>query len=331
MTIKKYWKQLNKGATACIVAPSYGTATKEDLSESLNSAKNIIEEYGLKPLFYPNLISPANHTLFDNVHIRFSNSDEVRANQLIDAFNNPDCDLVWAFKGGYGAIRLLSYLNKVSEPKIAKPFIGFSDITILHSYINNVWNWPSIHFGMPGALPQVMQREDTKQSLQNLIFGIKKESIFILKSLNAELLHHSIITGSTTGGNVFCFEKILGTKYSPNLNNSIIVFEEIGEPPRKIDGFLQKLQIMPNAKEIKAVIFATFTPDENQELFEKIFQDFAISSNIPSFQLDSHNTIGHGNINNAFPLGTEANIIPHGEYSKLTILSGMEIDTHEEL
>lgn len=326
MTIKKHWKQINKGATACIIAPSY-----DEARVSLEEAATIVESYNLEALIYSNLMSSGNHTLFDNPHIRFANSDEVRASQLIDALNNDNCDLVWTFRGGYGAIRLLSYLNKESEPKIVKPFVGFSDITILHSYINNIWNWPSIHFGMPGAMPQIMQRDDTKRSFQNLIFGTKKEAIFILKSLNAEPLDYSIITGTTTGGNVLCFEKILGTKYSPNLNNSIIVFEDVGEPPRKIDGFLQKLQMMPNAEEIKAVIFATFTPADNQDLFEKIFKDFAISSNIPSFQFDSSNTIGHRNINNAFPLGTEANIIPHREDFKLTVLSGMEPNIHTEL
>lgn len=328
---KKFLPQINKGATACIVAPSYGTATIDEVNDSLNSARNIVEEYGLNPLFYPNLISPGNHTLFDNPNIRFANSDEVRANQLIDAFNNPNCDLVWSFRGGYGAIRLLPYLNNATVPQTIKPFIGFSDITILHSYINDVWHWPSIHFGMPGSLKDVMQREDTKKSFQDIIFGEKQEATFKLKSLNTDLLHYSKITGITSGGNVLCFEKILGTKYSPSLDNKIIVFEDVGEPPRKIDGFLQKLQMTQGSEEIKAVIFATFTPDENKDIFEKVFKDFAENSKIPTFILDPDNTIGHGDVNNAFPLGSDARITLNEDGFELNILLGMEMITQEEL
>ncbi len=323
---KKFWQQINKGATACIVAPSYDEAVV-----SLQDAAKIIEYYDLKPLIYPNAIFSGNHTLYNTPHLRFANSDAIRANQLINALNNPNCDLVWSFQGGYGAIRLLPYLNKAVEPQTVKPFIGFSDSTILHSYINDVWHWPSIHFGMPGSLPDVMKREDTKKSLQDLIFGEKQEAIFKLEPLNANLLHYSTINGITAGGNVICFEKILGTKYSPNLSNKIIVFEDVGEPPRKIDGFLQKLQMTEGSEEIKAVIFATFTPDENKDIFDKVFKDFADNSNISTFTLVPDNTIGHGDVNNAFPLGTDARIISNGDVFEFNILSGMEMVNQGEL
>lgn len=322
ITHTKHWNTLNIGDIACIVAPSYG------YGNDLNLTANIIKSYGLVPFIYQNAISPGNHSLFDLNHLNIANSDEVKISHLMDAFNNPNCDLVWAYRGGYGAMRLLNDLSKEPEPSTVKPFIGFSDITILHNYINNAWGWPSIHFGMPGALQEVMQREDTKQSLQNIIFGTKNTVVFELKSLNN---HPDKINGITTGGNMFCFEKILGTKFSPILDNRIIVLEEVGEPARKIDGFLQKLQLMPDFEKIIAIIFAHFTPVEDQHIFNKLFQDFAQNTDVSVFQMYPNNTIGHGDINYAFPLGTEAVILSNGEELQLQINSGMSSDIHDEL
>ena len=316
----KYWIGMNKGDTACIIAPSYGVNDNVDISFAINEAKTIVESYNLTALMYPNLISPGNHTLFINQHLRFSNSDEVKVTQLIAAFNNPDCDLVWAFKGGYGAIRLINALSKEEVPQMVKPFVGFSDITILHSYINDVWGWPSIHFGMPGALPKVMQKEDTKNSFQDIIFD-QKNSSFTLDPLNHNLLHDLKIDGITSGGNLLSFDKLLGTKYSPSLSNKIIIFEDVEEPIRKLDGFLQKLTLISDFEEISAIVFATFSPFEDQPMFDKIFKDFADNINVPVFQMHSNNTVGHGDINNALPLGVAGEINCNG-YCQLDIISG---------
>jgi muramoyltetrapeptide carboxypeptidase len=323
----KHWHKLNKGDTACIVAPSYGHSTSENITAALELAINIVKNYDLTPLIYQNSISPENHTLFNDKHLKLANSDEVKISHLMDAFNNPNCDLVWAYRGGYGAIRLLNDLSKEPAPNTIKPFIGFSDITILHNYINNAWGWPSIHFGMPGSLQNVMQREDTKQSLKNIIFGTKNTVVFELKSLNN---HPDKINAITAGGNMFVFEKLLGTKFSPILNNRIIVLEDVGEPVRKIDGFLQKLQLMPDFEKISAIIFAHFTPIEDQYIFDRVFQDFAQHTDVSVFQMYPNNTIGHDEINYAFPLGAEAVILANGAEFQLTINSGISSGMHDE-
>lgn len=322
--VKKNWQKVNRGDTACIVATSYGEAKTSDVDSALNKALSIVESYGLKPFIYKGAIVPGNHSLFDEIHLRFANSEEMAVTQLMNAFNDQNCDVVWAYRGGYGAIRLLNNLAKEAEPTTVKPFIGFSDITILHSFINNVWEWPTIHFGMPGSLQNVMQREDTKQSLQNILFGDKVTASFSLKLLNEVSSDSVVINGVTTGGNMYNVEKLLGTKFSPNLENRILVLEEIDEAPRKVDGFFQKLQLMPDFENISAVVIGTFTPDGNKALFERIFKDFSSKTNIPVFSLDESNTIGHGNVNNAFPLGTNAVISFVGESFRIDIESGIK-------
>ena len=327
----KHWHKINKGDTACIIAPSYGEAEMADVVPAEAKAVSIVESYGLNAFMYPNAIFPGNHTLFDNVHLRFANTDEIAITQLMNAFNNPICKVIWAYRGGYRAISLLSNLSKELEPQIVKPFIGFSDATILHSFINNVWGWPSIHFGMPGALAEVMQREDTKESLQNVLFNPQKQVSFTLQALNKDSSDYSVIKGITAGGNMYNFDKLLGTKFSPVLDDSIIILEDVGEPARKIAGCLEKLKIMPDFDKISAVIFATFTPAKEQEIFNRVFEDFAHNTNVAVFKLDPQDTIGHGDINKALPLGLEATITLDGEYFHLHVDKGSYMFDNSEL
>ena len=328
----KHWQKIKRGDTACIVAPSYGEATNKDIGPAIANAINIVQDYGLTAYMYPNAISPGNHSLFDSNHMRLANNPAVAVTQLMDAFTNKTCKLVWAYRGGYGAIALLNALSNELEPQNVKPFIGFSDLTILHIFINNIWDWPTIHFGMPGALPQIMQRNDTKQSLQNIIFTPSKQVNFTLKALNEFILENAVIKGTITGGNLYNFDKLLGTKFSPILDNSIIILEDVGEPARKIAGCLEKLQLMADFNKISAIIFATFTPTSDQEIFNKVFKNFAQFSNVAVFQLAEQDTIGHGEINNAMPFGTEASIKPIGLSYQLSVnTGGLDFSANDEL
>jgi muramoyltetrapeptide carboxypeptidase len=138
---QKYWNKINQGDKACIIAPSYGLFINDNLAINIAKAESIVESYGLTAFTYFNAIAPNNHTLYNDNYLRLANSDEIRASHLIDALNNPDCAIVWAYRGGYGAIRLLNALNQTTQPQQVKPFIGFSDATIIHSYLNDVWKW----------------------------------------------------------------------------------------------------------------------------------------------------------------------------------------------
>ena len=58
-------------------------------------------------------------------------TDRERAEELMELFLNPEIKAILCSRGGYGAMRILDYLdfNKIKDhPKL---FMGFSDITVL--------------------------------------------------------------------------------------------------------------------------------------------------------------------------------------------------------
>src|SRR3954471_13433290 len=57
---------------------------------------------------------------------------EDRASDLHEAFADPEVDAVLAIRGGYGAAELVPLLDAELLKANAKPFVGMSDITVLH-------------------------------------------------------------------------------------------------------------------------------------------------------------------------------------------------------
>ena len=306
--VQKYYKRITKNDRACIIAPAYGAKYENETQGLLESAREIVSLYELSPYFYEDLLAPYNHSLFSPQDLRFSNSDETRFLQLAHALHNNDCALIWCLRGGYGSVKLLKRLKDINEPQSVKVFIGFSDITILHSFLNKRWSWPTLHFGMPGALQDVMRRDDTIRDLQRVIFGEVQELVFKLEKVNSEDFCSKELTGVTSGGNIVNFARTFGTEFQVDFSNKIFIFEEVGEEARWLDGFLEQFELIPGFESIQAVIFGTISPLEKKGLFDKIIADFQGRVTIPVFKLYPEDTIGHGAINRALPLGTHGRI-----------------------
>ena len=113
---------LKPGDIIDVVAPSTG-----DTQVSSKDAEKFIKELGYIPRIPENLQTK-------NSDPFASNPDQVRYEHLRDACMAEDSNLVWMFRGGYGATRLLSLLDKHDFPGKKKTIIGFSDIIALGLY-----------------------------------------------------------------------------------------------------------------------------------------------------------------------------------------------------
>ncbi len=60
-------------------------------------------------------------------------SPELRARDLMSMFLDPDIDAIQCLRGGYGSAQIIPYLDFQLIAAHPKPFIGFSDITALHT------------------------------------------------------------------------------------------------------------------------------------------------------------------------------------------------------
>lgn len=296
----KSWSFLKAGDIIDIIAPSY-TVPSDDLIQYYKKTKEALSKIGLIARIPDDLISK-NKDLFS------ANSLEYRIKHFIDSINNNESKAVWAIRGGYGAAKLIPYLEKTAEPKQCKLLLGFSDITSLHLFLENKWNWCSMH---SPVINQILGNPLLLNELKPIILGTKSSIIYNqLTPLNEYAQKNSIIEASITGGNLSLVQNSLATSWQINAKDKIVFLEDVDEPSYCIDRMLNHLLQAGVFDFAKAVIFGKFTPPKNKDaesiLYEKTIDNFSRNINIPVLSLP---IIGHNIKNNSpLPLGAKCQL-----------------------
>src|ERR1700722_4915984 len=122
---------LKKGATIGVVAP--GSAGKPEL---LAKGRKIFERLGYTVVIHPQCYQRAGQLAGD---------DTQRAQAIMDMFANPSVDAIVCARGGNGSIRLLDKLDYKLIKRNPKPFVGYSDITVLLQAINKRCGFVTYH------------------------------------------------------------------------------------------------------------------------------------------------------------------------------------------
>jgi muramoyltetrapeptide carboxypeptidase len=253
---KKSWSFLKHNDIVDIIAP----ASHSPLNR-LEDGIRWVESVGLIPHVPKDII---------NTDLFFAAPLETQLKHLKYALYS-DSKAIWCLRGGYGSMRLIPHLLKLRPPKKPKLFIGFSDITSLHLFFSQVWNWPVIHGRTISQMHPDLKTSPDRKLLSDIIFGKKNEMIFRkLKPLNTHAKIPQIISGSMTGGNLRIIQSSVGTSWEIRPKGKILFIEDVGERGYSIDRMLEQLiQAGLINKGIKAVVFGDFT-----EGLEKDGNDF---------------------------------------------------------
>ena len=301
---------LKKGSLVDVVAPGFGCSELD-----LQNGITWLEAQGFR------VRVPKDICGLDLLH---SNSDKIRAKQLIQALVKKDSSAIWFLRGGYGTNRLLPYLtNAKPHPKI---LIGISDLTSLHSFAIQKWKMNVFHGPLldrigKGIVPPLVLIE-TLDVLKGLIPQVE---FLGLKPLNPLASKKGKIKAQIVGGNLKVIESHVGTPHKLSFENRIVMFEEIGERAYRVDRMLFHLEQSRSFKKCKAVIFGHFIQDfepgssisKNSELLENwaAKQNFAVFSGLPC---------GHDIEQRILPLGGSA-VLETGKIGVLTCPTGVAL------
>lgn len=170
-------------------------------------------------------------------------TDEQRAQDMMDAFQDPTVDGVLCSRGGYGCARLLPYLDLDAMAASGKLFVGFSDITTLHLALNRR-GLPTIY--APMAVSFTVERqpwvhESFKRALRGEI--APPEGVPPGETLTA-----GTVEGEVTGGCLCLITDSLATDDSIDCEGKIVLIEDVDEHPHRIDAMLTHLI---NARQIQ--------------------------------------------------------------------------------
>lgn len=233
-------------------------------------------------------------------HRYLAGSDRRRLEELTDALLDPKVRGVFCARGGYGATRLLQYLGsvKLAEPK---PLVGFSDITALHLWLQSR-GVASIHGPVLTQLPQLPL--ETQQRLFALL-----ESSSPAAALRAtDTYVAGVAEGPLLGGNLSVVTRMLGTPYLASLDGAILLLEDLGERPYRLDRMWTHLALAGVFSRVRGIALGSFTNCEEKDAdysAADVLRELAVATGLPCA---AGFPIGHGAMNEPVPLGTRVRL-----------------------
>ena len=233
-----------------------------------------------------------------------ANSDDMRFELLKQALLHPESKAVICARGGYGSMRLIPELSKLSALSQVKLFVGMSDITALNLYFQQQWQWPTIH----GALALDKFSPESITKMKAILFGEVKEVKFVGKPMNVLAQNGHRIEASVTGGNLCVMQAGIGTNWQVDGRDKIILLEEIGERGYRVDRMLAHLTQADVFKQTRAIVLGDFldgNEPDGSSLVQPVLERFAMQCPVPVVQIQG---VGHGYTNFAMPLGTAATL-----------------------
>ncbi len=227
-------------------------------------------------------------------------SDTLRAQDLMQAFQDPETDIIMALKGGYGSPRILDKLDYTLIRQNKKPFFGFSDNTALQLALYKKSDLPSLTgFNANFALKAI---EDPL--LKSLIDALQNKPVHIKDLIGCT---KGVVRGPLIGGNLTMIHSLLGTPYMPSMKGVIWVIEEVHEEPYRIDRMLTSLRLSGIFDQLGGVLIGRFTgctpKDQTDGTVEEVLKEHFGALKIP---VAYNFPYGHDMNHIVFPIGTEA-------------------------
>lgn len=212
---------LKRGDIIAIVAPA-----RKIEKEIIYYAKRLIEAEGYNVIIGDNLFGDCN---------QYSGTIEERVHDMQIMLDNKDVSAIFCARGGYGTIQLLQDLNWNKFIKNPKWIVGYSDISVLHCFINRNLGVQTLHATMPVNFQKALP--ETLNSLFNILSG-KDISYYIpRKALNI----NGYASGELIGGNLSILYSLNGTPAFPDLKNKILFIEDLDEYLYHIDRMMMNL------------------------------------------------------------------------------------------
>lgn len=288
---KIFPKSLKKGDKIAIISPA-GAVEPAQLEKGIK----LIKSKGFEPVLGENL-----YTKFSNGY-NYAGTEEQRTKDINWALNDSEISAIWASRGGYGCQHLIENLNLKGFTKNPKWYIGYSDNTVIQSYLLKK-GFASIH----GQTIKTSSFGVTDESY-DLTFNILKGKPLKYTLKSNQFNKEGNVEGELVGGNLALVYALLGTKYSFDFKDKILFIEDIGENFYALDRMIMSLELAGVFTKIKGLIIGGMTnmgDEKENKQYEESFDEFAyklISDRISKYKFPTVFAFPNGHIHNNIPL-----------------------------
>ncbi|HQZ25650.1 MAG TPA: LD-carboxypeptidase [Flavobacterium sp.] len=289
---------LQKGDTIAIVSTA-----RKNIDDNLKPAIDLLHSWGLEVVIGKTIGLDNN---------QLAGTDAERAADFQQQLDNPNIKAIWCVRGGYGTVRMIDLLDFTKFKQSPKWIVGFSDVTVIHSYINNL-NIATIH----GAMPITVGKASVEsiESLRKSLFG---------ESLNYEIPFDAAnrlgtAKGEIVGGNLSILYSLMGSNAQIDCKGKILFIEDLDEYLYHIDRMMMSLKRCGCFDGLNGLIVGTMTKMKDNDIpwgknANQIIEDvtkgysFPILYNFPA---------GHFRDNRVLILGKQVSLELNATTSKL--------------
>ena len=233
---------LRRGNRVQLAAAS--SALQADALARLEAGIAVLEAWGLQVDPHPEPLRQWGH---------LAGTDQQR---LVD-LTSP-APLVACLRGGWGSARLLEQPEPFQHSNPSQWLLGFSDVTSLL--------WSRQAAGIPGGIHGPMltslagEPAWSQERLRQLLFGEP------LAALTGTTWQGGVAEGPVLVGNLTVATHLLGTPHLPDLRGAVLVLEDVGEAPYRLDRMLTHWRLCGALQQLAGIGFGSFSGcDDNDE------------------------------------------------------------------
>ena len=228
----------------------------------------------------------------------FSATDRNRAADMASAWGDPGVDAVFYLGGGWGAARVLEAGFRF--PKRPKWAFGFSDSSSLLLAQQAA--------GLPGALHGSFGGEEAQW--RRTVQLLRNQAV---APLQGEAKRAGTARGPLLVANLTVATHLIGTPWLPSLKGAVLVLEDVGEAPYRVDRMLTHWRSAGLLQQLAGVACGRFSWAEDDILpgdfsMEEVLEERLGDLGIP---LVVNLPLGHGQPNQTLPLGSIAELDGH--------------------
>ncbi|MGK5682615.1 S66 peptidase family protein [Actinoplanes sp. URMC 104] len=192
-------------------------------------------------------------------HAFFAGTDDERLADLNDALRDPAVRGVFCMRGGYGMQRIVDRVDFAAVRADPKVVMGFSDITALHVALWREAGLATVH----GPTAGQFERGPSSLTVRAARHAVMLDDPVTVTAVPDEPTYAVRVDGSASGtllgGNLAMLATTVGTPHALDLTGAILLLEEVGEAPYRVDRMLVHLRRAGWLSGVRGVALGQFT------------------------------------------------------------------------
>ena len=201
-----------------------------------------------------------------------------------------------------GVMRILELLDSDAIKRDPKPIVGFSDLTAFSAWCVKSAGVRTIHGPMVNQIGRVPGEE--LAWLFALLEDPSPPGVLVDERPRVGARGGGTVEGRMVGGNLEMVTRLLGTPWAFDLGASVLVLEDVGERPYRIDRALTQLKLAGALDGVRAVCLGDFLRSDEEDGMPPTAAE-VLAERLTAFDIPAVGglPVGHGDHNLAFPLG----------------------------